>query len=545
VRGGEFEAAARQTFPAFRSLRAGERVAEEPWQMKTADGTWVDVCVNSAPVRNAKGKITHAVLCWREMSALRKTEAELRRTESQFRTLVENSPDIIVRLDRSLRYLFANTAFEQVTGMSRERLYGRNNRELGMDAAYLAAWEQAARSAIEKGRRASFEFSFPGIFGRRHFQGWIIPEFDGSGQVETLMLIGRDVTERKQAEEHIRYISFHDEVTGLYNRAYFEAEIRRLDTPRSLPISIIIGDVNHLKLTNDTFGHRQGDRLLAAIAGILRQCCRNEDIIARWGGDEFAVILPGTRQETAVSICSRIRKTAEDHPGDLPIRPSIALGTAAKQHAQEDIFQVISAAEEQMYDDKLCQSGRNRKEVIGALLERVRQIWPGHEDHLARTREITRVFARVLGLSQREFEDLNLIIHLHEIGKATVPDEYIRKPGRLTEEEWEAVKRHSEAAFHIVKNFAETARVSDEILSLRERWDGSGYPRGLRGREIPLLSRVFSIVDSYDIMTHERPYAPALTPDQALRELSGKAGQQFDPLLVEKFVQSVAAAGRN
>ena len=539
---GRLKAATVASFPAFRSLKTGAAVAAEPWQLKKSDGTWADILINSRPVRNFEGEISHAVMSWRDTTHHKAMEAELRRKEFHFRTLVENSPDIILRFDREMRYVFVNAAFEQIAGINRDGFCGKTNRELGMSESHLKSWESAAEKAIVRGRKVDFEFSFPGVFGERHFLGRVIPEYDGTGTVETLMLIGRDITERKEAEEHIRHISFHDNVTGLYNRAYFEEELKRLDTRRSIPLSIIVGDVNHLKLTNDTFGHGEGDRLLQTIAQIMRKCCRDEDIIARWGGDEFAVILPGTAKVTAKSICSRIQKSAEEHSSALLIRPSIALGTAVKTHGDENIFSIISEAEEQMYEDKLIQSGKNRDVVIGSLLEQVRQKSPEHKAHMERSRELARAFAHALGLKKRELDDLYMIILLHDIGKAIVPDAYIRKPGRLNEEEWEVMKRYPEAGFRIVKTFAETARISEEILSLREHWDGSGYPRGLRGREIPLLARVFAIIDSYDIITHERPYGPAMSADQALRELTQNAGKQFDPKLVEKFVQTIRSS---
>ena len=537
--------ATKGNFPALRSLKNGEVIVDEPWQVKQAGGAWRTVSVNSRPVPDSSGRITHAVMSWRYMESQTEGAEELRQAELQFRTLVENSPDIILRFDRKMRYRFVNTAFEQITGMSRESLCSRTNRELGMAEEQIRSWEAAAEEAVSKGRKVDFEFSFSGVLGRRHFLGWIVPECDSAGRVETLLFVGRDITERKQMEEQARYTSFLDKVTGLYNRAFFEAEIKRLDTARCLPISIIIGDVNYLKLTNDTFGHREGDRLLARVAEIMRRCCRNEDIIARWGGDEFAVILAGTDRRTAEEICERIRRSTVAHGSELLVVPSIALGAAAKSDTGENIYDVISAAEEHMYADKLYQSGKNRKAVIGSLLRRVKQKWPDYEEDLTRTRGIARVFAGTLGLNQREFKDLNLLSLLHDIGKVAVPDEYLRKPGVLTKDEWEVVKRYPETGFRIVKSFAETARVSDEILSLRERWDGRGYPRGLKGEEIPFLSRLFSIVDSYVAMTHERPYAPAMSPAQALRELCENADKQFDPHLVEKFAYTMAAPGRN
>jgi PAS domain S-box-containing protein len=170
-----------------------------------------------------------------------------------------------------------------MTGISRGRFLGKTSRELELPEQYCALLEEGAAKAMGSGREINTEFAFRGLLEQRHFWGRIIPEFEPDGRVRSVMMVARDITERKKAEEHIRYVSFHDSVTGLYNRAYFEEEIQRLDTGRSLPVSFIIGDVNNLKLVNDTFGHNEGDLLLKTIAEILRKTCRNEDIIARWG----------------------------------------------------------------------------------------------------------------------------------------------------------------------------------------------------------------------------------------------------------------------
>lgn len=465
-----------------------------------------------------------------------KADGGYKMQESAFQTLAENLAEIVVRFDRNMRFVFVNSVFEQITGIWRDRFFGKTNREIGMPEEVCVSWERALAKAAEKGRKIEFEFCFPARFGRQSFCGKVLPEFDGTGRLKTLMLVARNITVQIQAEACINQICFHDNVTGLYNRAYFEESTAWLDTRGSLPISFIIGDVNFLKLANDVFGHAEGDRLLNSIARILRRYCRNEDIIARWGGDEFAVILPKTDADAAEEICRRIKKAAEKIR-DLRIPPSISLGVAVKQREHENIRTIIAAAEKHMYNDKLKKNRENRNIVISSLLAKLRRRKPLYDDHLERIRKICRPFACILNLGARELRDLQVIIPMHEIGKVIVPDEYIRKPGPLTREQWEIVKRCPETGFHIAKTFADTVKVSEEILSLNEHWDGSGYPRGLKGEEIPFLSRFFSIMDSYDTMTHDRPYASTLTPERALDELLAQAGKQFDPAIVRKFVE--------
>ncbi len=271
-----------EKYPAARAL-AGETIMDEEWHVKKPDGSTAVISIAAAPVRDATGLITHAVVGWRDITVSKEMETVLRRSEHELKTLVESSPDIIIRMDRGMRYIFANATYERIAGVSRESLKGKTNQSLGMPEEQSRQWEETMRKVIRTGRETNIEFSFSGLFGTRFFWGRIIPEFDKNGMVESVMMVARDITERKRAEAHIRYVSFHDNVTGLYNRAYFEEEVNRLDTVRSLPVSFIMGDVNNLKLVNDAFGHNEGDILLKAIADILREACRESDIIARWG----------------------------------------------------------------------------------------------------------------------------------------------------------------------------------------------------------------------------------------------------------------------
>ena len=186
---------------------------------------------------------------------------------------------------------------------------------------------------------------------------------DEQGNTQYFFGVGIDITERKKSEERIKYLSYHDSLTGLFNRAYLEEEMHRLDTPRQLPLSIIMGDINGLKLVNDAFGHKQGDELLIHIAKILKESCRQEDIVARWGGDEFLILFPKTTNKSVLRVIQRIQnlcKTAENTT--IPI--SLALGLATKETPDISLEVIIGQAEENMYRQKLNESRSIRHALI-------------------------------------------------------------------------------------------------------------------------------------------------------------------------------------
>ncbi|MEI6287462.1 MAG: HD domain-containing phosphohydrolase, partial [Bacillota bacterium] len=326
----------------------------------------------------------------------------------------------------------------------------------------------------------------------------------------------------------------------LYNRRYFEEEILRIDTARQLPISIISGDVNGLKLTNDVFGHANGDELIKTAAHYIQDCCRAEDAVVRFGGDEFMVVLPKCDEATAGDIVERIQAQCRDKTSaGLPV--SLALGAATKTETSEDINTIVNIAESRMYKNKSHDLERVRLDTLEAL-ERTVYEKDNKMDHALRLRDLAIGFSGYLQLSNGTVSDVALLATLHDIGKIAIPDEIINKTGSLSAEEWAIVQTHAEIGNRILRatrlvSFA----VEQGVLSHHEHWNGSGYPNGLRAEAIPFISRVIAIIDAYDVMTNDRAYRQAITNKQAIAELRRCAGSQFDPELVAKFVEFIGA----
>jgi len=342
------------------------------------------------------------------------------------------------------------------------------------------------------------------------------------------------------AREKIKYNSFHDELTGLYNRRFFEEEKKRLDTKRQLPISLIMVDVNGLKIINDSLGHKKGDELLRKTAEILQGVLREEDIIARYGGDEFVILLPRTGNAAARKISSRIQQNCEKTGEDkLPV--SLGVGIATKNELEDKIDDVLTRADNNMLQNKLINSRSTKNKIIESLLNVLGEKSAETKDHTRRLIEIARKLGEKVGLPPAELDKLSLLAHLHDIGKTSIPEEILTKSGDLEDDEWEKIKRHPQSGYKIALASEEFAVVARDVLAHHEHWDGGGYPQGLKGEEIPYLARILSIVDAYDVMISGRPYQEAVSREEALAEIIRCAGSQFDPELAKKFVEMMEA----
>ncbi|MEJ6951628.1 bifunctional diguanylate cyclase/phosphohydrolase [Natronospora cellulosivora (SeqCode)] len=328
--------------------------------------------------------------------------------------------------------------------------------------------------------------------------------------------------------------AYYDALTGLYNRNYLEENLLEYEKEEYLPLSIIMGDLNGLKLTNDVFGHNMGDSLLKTTANILRGSSLKEDIVIRWGGDEFLILLPGKNESDAYDMCQTIKHNCSIVDDDR-LQLSISLGCATRKSKEEKLMPVMIEAEDRMYRHKLLETKSYRSSLITSLRETLEEKCHETAGYAARMVNLAIRVGRKMGLNGSELDDLRLLAMLHDMGKVAVKDEILNKAGTLSDKEWEEIKKHPEVGYRIAHASHELSQISNYILNHHERWDGKGYPLGNKEKEIPLLSRIISVVDAYDVMTHKRPYKTAITHEEAIEELNRCAGSQFDPDIIKIF----------
>lgn len=373
------------------------------------------------------------------------------------------------------------------------------------------------------------------------YKGWIYVILTA---IILYILISGLLKKVEQTEQENIYLSYFDVLTGLYNRGYYEMEVERLDTEKNLPISVIMADVNGLKMINDAFGHQLGDELLRKAAESIRRISRTNDVIARWGGDEFVILLPNTTSEEAEKVVGRIKETCNEESVNM-VCVSMSLGWDTKTSVEIDIAEVLKNAEDEMYKFKIIQNEGLRGNIINTIVKTLYEKNPREEEHSERVGEIAEKIGIAIGFSDIAVSKLKVIGHLHDIGKIAVEDGILNKSGRLTEREQEEIRRHPDVGYRILSATSEMLELANCVLAHHERWDGKGYPGGLAGENIPLEARIIALADSYDAMSSERPYRKALDVDVILYEIKRNAGYQFDPELARAFVEKVMGRSWN
>lgn len=468
------------------------------------------------------------VAIYKDLTEQKQAEEELRASEEKFRSLFEKSIDGIYESTIDGKYIDANPALVKILG------YKNKEELMSIDIPTQLYVSKNDRPEYTKRDRV-FETKLKKKDGSEIYVGISSRVVYKNNKPAFYEGIVRDITEQKKIEEQLKFLSFHDKLTELYNRAYFEEELKRLDTERQLPLSIIMADINGLKLTNDTFGHKEGDLLLCKCARIFEKCFRKEDIISRYGGDEFVILLPKTTEQEVIDIINRIEEECSKTDGQkIPI--SVSMGSSTKTVMDKDINEVILEAEEWMYQRKLIESRSISSTIITSLKKILFEKSIETEEHTERTNALALQLGKSLNLPENNLAELSLLSTLHDIGKVAIPEEILLKQGKLSKSEWRIIKKHSGIGSNIARSSPHLAHVANAILAHHEWWDGSGYPQGLKGDEIPITSRILAIVDTYDAMISGRPYKSKMNQEEVMEEIKRCSGNQFDPDIVKKFL---------
>ena len=371
------------------------------------------------------------------------------------------------------------------------------------------------------------------IESEKYLEEHYAPIVEG-GEVIGATVFSYEITDRKKYEASILYLSYNDALTGLYNRRMYSEKLNELKDLKFNPVSIILCDINGLKIMNDAFGHNAGDELLIEVSMMLKQTFSDKGYVCRIGGDEFMVLMPNTPLNSAQYYLEKMKRMLETkYLHGMSV--SVSFGVSARQQ-DEDLEEVIRIVEEQMYKNKLFEVTSHRSESIKTILNTLHEKNPREERHSKRVSEICIEIGKKLNMKSEDLQLLKAISNLHDIGKIAIDEAILNKPGKLTDAEWEVIKRHPEIGYRIISTSPEYAEIAYDILSHHEKWDGSGYPRGIAGENIPIRARIISIADAYDAMISERPYRKPLSHEEAIAEIKKHTGKQFDPNLVKVFL---------
>ena len=510
-----------------------------------------------------------------ERAKRQEAEFETARLAEYNRLLLESTAEGIYGMDTAGRCTFINKAATRLLGYTSEEV-----RNVGMhdlihhtypDGTHYPVQECPIYKAFQLGQPCHMDTE---VLWRKDGTSFS-SSYSSYPMTEAGVLVGAvvtfsDITERKRVEQEKEVLlaeaqarADRDPLTNLLNhRAFHSCLVAEADRARRehSVMAIVMLDLDNFKFFNDVYGHTTGDEVLRLVAGRLREVCRSYDTLARFGGDEFALLLPNIGQATREEIEGRLRKALSglfycfsgplDAQEVIPI--SISLGAARFPIASSECHEVLRQADERL---RWSKTGGNAEEnarrvradagsrvdgfgmldaLVAAVDNKDRYTRRHSEDVMVHSLQI----ARQLGLSSAGIQAIGVAALLHDVGKIGVPDAILRKPGRLTDKEFEAIKQHPVMGAVMVSAVPGLEDVLDAVRHHHERWDGGGYPAGLRGEETPLMARIMAVADAYSAMTADRPYRKGMEPAKALAILRSGTGTQWDPACVEAFLRA-------
>jgi len=476
---------------------------------------------------------------------LEKLNLQLENNKNELRLILDSAAEAIYGIDINGNCTFCNKSCVEILGYNdQSELLGENMHwkihHTQKDGTPFPIDECKIFKAFTKGEGSHV---IDEIFWRADGK-YIDVEYFSYPQIRNGEKVGAvitfmDISERKQKEAEIEYLNCYDTLTGFYNRRCFDKIRTKIDNKANLPLSVIFADINGLKMTNDIFGHQAGDDLIKKASDIIRQVFGQSDLIARIGGDEFIILLPNTTGEEArkmlVQIESRFTGACVK-----AIKCSLSIGFDTKINPNQSLDVIMANAENAMYKDKTINRKSINRDIINTIIETLHTRNPREKQHSINVAQICSDVGTALNLPQTEISKLKRAGFLHDIGKIAL-DERILNKDELTDEEYEEMRQHSVVGYRILNLFDDTLDLAEYVYGHHERWDGSGYPRGIKGDQIPLISRIISVTETYDRVLNTTNKPSKEQKSMALAVIKNGAGTQFDPQIADVFVDMMNA----
>jgi diguanylate cyclase (GGDEF)-like protein/PAS domain S-box-containing protein len=452
--------------------------------------------------------------------------------QEEYEQLFEDSPIGLVRCNRDGEVRNVNREMLKLAGSCPEgKLTGLNMFEiLGLESDDFKVVEnREALLELPWDEKVWVEFSVE-----------LIPK--GEKTPRDIIIAFRDITERKRAEDKIEYISYHDDLTDLYNRSFYQQKAEIFDRRDRYPFSVIFIDVDKLKLVNDAFGHQTGDRLLKRAAEVVSESCREEDFVFRWGGDEIVILLPEISNQESRKIASRVRKNCRRTEfGPIGLRLSLGCASASTYRESVDLNHLLKEAEEKMYENKMEKQVEVTREILEIIENKLKDKAPCVISHEKRVRDYSLKVGEELGLESEQLERLGAAARYHDIGRVSIGEDLLNKEySDMSAEEKEEVRSHSSIGYQIAKEIHDISDYARPILQHHEWWNGQGYPQGKSKNEISLNSRIIAVANYYDYLVNPHcNYREKVDKKEAVEKINSGSGTRFDPEIADTFVRGI------
>ncbi|MDD4908065.1 MAG: diguanylate cyclase [Candidatus Omnitrophica bacterium] len=579
--------------PTIKAFKTGktQRVETD----KCIDGKYYNLI--ATPIKNKQGKVDYVIETLEDITLHKYTESALRTLESQYYTTLASMNDAIHVIDTNYRIVLFNAYFKKwckQLGVSGEAI-GRNVFDV---FPFLDVKVREEYKKVFESGKALITYETNRVKNKEVITETRKIPVSENNKITGIITIVRDMTEAKKAEKNLEMLNkkltesnkklnqmaLRDSDTGLYNHRYLseviEAEFFRAKR-YGHSLSTIMLDIDYFKSINNVYGHNFGDLVLKQLAYQLRKLVRQYDIVIRYAGEEFIIISPGTDRNTAIILAQRILDAIglfnfgnKQHSVKLKLSFAVAsypedrilngmdlveisdkILDNVKQRGGNKVFSTLDI-EKTKPAEEAAESGdvQSLKEKVSRLTRQASQSivesilafaktlelkdhYTG--EHVEKTVQFAVNLAKALELPDDEVERIRQAAILHDLGKVGISEKILCKKGKLTTKEFEIIKTHTQIAVDILRPIQVLQGIIPLVLYHHERWDGKGYPHGLKGEEIPLGARVVALADVYQALISDRPYRKAYPKPEVIKIIRAGAGSQFDPHIVGVFLKIV------